>query len=453
MSNQEDEDDTSTTVHVFGGGTVYHVRPHLALCVTAYGTVARKILMRLLRHHGTLAKLHLTRMAGGGPRNGGMETNEDVAQRIDELIADPKARVIFMTAALCDFEGAPTAAWLKTDVGDFPAGPTTKSGRLPVGSAMKYSPLPAGKDLPRLKTSDGELMLRLTPAEKIIGRIRKERKDIFLVGFKTTAGATPREQYEAGLTLLKTASCNLVLANDVHTRLNMVITPEQARYHETTHREDAINGLVEMAMLRSKLHFTRSTVVDGQPVSWSDDRIPNNLRETVNYCLEKGCYKPFLGSTVGHFAVKLGEGRFLTSRRKTNFNDLRSVGMVLVETDGEDRVVSHGSRPSVGGQSQRIVFAEHPDTDCILHFHGKLRPESKVPVRSQREFECGSHQCGQNTSSGLSKFDVGASQRLYAVILDNHGPNIVFSRSVEPARIKQFLDENFQLGVSTDGFS
>lgn len=437
MSNDEEDDDLHETVHIFGGGTVFHVRPHLALSAVAYGKSARKIHDFLMRFHATVGKMHLTRMAGGG---GSLETNADVAKRVDELIADPKARIIFMSAALCDFEGV--LAHEPTVVGDGMWGAVT--GLIPEDAA--------GKHLPRLR-SDKDHYLELTPADKIIGRIRKTRKDIFLVGFKTTAGATPQEQYEAGLTLLKKASCNLVLANDVHTRLNMIITPEQARYHETTDREKVLRKLVDMAMSRSKGHFTRSTIVAGEPVPWSDERVPNNLRSIVDYCIAKGCYKPFLGSTVGHFAVKLGEGQFLTSRRRTNYNNLQDVGLVLVETDGEDRVIAHGSAPSVGGQSQRIVFAEHPDTDCILHFHGKLKPGSTVPVRSQRPFECGSHECGANTSSGLQKFDVGSGQSVYAVMLDNHGPNIVFNRNVGTDRLKAFVEEHFQLGVATDAFA
>jgi len=429
-----DDDIPEYSAHIFGGGTIFHVRPHLALSAPAYGRVARQISQKLMRH-AVLSKLHLTKMAAAG--GGDLETNADVAKRVDELVADPSTKMIFMAAALCDFE----AEVVKDLLYD--------------GGYIETTP--SGKDQPRLKTraTDGgphNAMLLLKPSEKIIGSIRKTRKDIFLVGFKTTAGASPKEQYEAGLTLLKKSSCNLVLANDVHTRLNMVITPEQARYHETTDREEAIKGLVEMAVLRSKLHFTRSTVVPSAPVPWDSQDVPEALRRVVDYCLLQGCYKPFLGSTVGHFAVKIGEGKFLTSRRRTNFNDLYQVGLVFIETKDEDEVVAHGSSPSVGGQSQRIIFREHPDTDCIVHFHGQMKPGSAVPVRSQREFECGSHECGQNTSSGLKRFDLPRGQYLYAVMLDRHGPNIVFSRDVDPASVIGFLEENFQLGVSTDAF-
>lgn len=397
---------------------MYHVRPHLALSAPAYGTTAHQI-HELVMERGEWATLHLTRMADGRSR---METNADVATKLDELVADPNTKVIFMNVALCDFEGH-----ILTD---------------PPNEHSKDTP--SGKGQPRLK-SNRDWTMCLSPADKIISKIRKTRKDIFLVGFKTTAGATPDDQYFAGLNLLKTASCNLVLANDVHTRLNMVITPEQARYHETTDRREALRGLVEMTLLRSKLHFTSSTVIPGEPVPWDSELVPESLRTVVNHCIARGAYKPFNGSTVGHFAFRVDDTRFITSRRKVDFNKLPEVGMVMVEAEDDHKVVAHGFKPSVGGQSQRIIFREHPEVDCIVHAHVPLKPGAQIPVRSQREFECGSHECGANTSQGLQDFD-----GIRAVMLDRHGPNIVFNRRADPRKVIDFIEANFDLAGRTD---
>lgn len=398
--------------HVIGGGTVFHVRPHLALCAPAYGTLARSIAGQL-REAGEDVRLHLTRMADPASA---LETNDDIARLLEGIVADPEAKMVFLTAALVDYQGR---------VGD-----------------------EVGKNAARLRTAEGAQTMALVPAEKLAGRIRRERKDLFLVACKTTAGASADAQYLAGLRLLKTSSANLVLANDVHSRLSMVITPEQARYYETTVRAEAVAGLVRMALARSKNHFTRSTVLPGAPVAWSSPQVPSSLRAVVDHCIARGAYKPFLDATVGHFAVRVGEGRILTSRRKTNFNRLSEVGLVLVEADGDDRMTAYGSRPSVGGQSQRIVFREHPDEDCIVHFHCPLRPGvSTIPVRQQWAFECGSHECGQNTSSGLAS--VGPAVK--AVMLDRHGPNIVFHHSVDPRVVIDFIEAHFDLGARTDG--
>jgi ribulose-5-phosphate 4-epimerase/fuculose-1-phosphate aldolase len=203
-----------------------------------------------------------------------------------------------------------------------------------------------------------------------------------------------------------------------------------------------------MAYLRSHLTFTRSTVVAGEPVSWESELVPQNLRAVVDYCISRGAYKRFRGVTAGHFAVKIDDTTFLTSRRKTDFNDMKNVGLVKVKTDGPDSVIAYGSKPSVGGQSQRIVFAEHPDTDCIVHFHCPIKSGSEVPTVSQREYECGSHQCGENTSRGLKRFG-----NLHAVYLKDHGPNIVFSKSVDPQEVIDFIEENFELEAKTGGFT
>ncbi len=407
-------------IHIFGGGTFSYVRNHLALAMPAFGGTARtihKLIEQQERFDNMKAVLHLTKMAD---QHSHIITNRGVQSKVEDLKKDFETKIIFMSAGLCDYDGI-----ILDDHGDA---------------------TPSGKYEQRLKTSSGYQIMHMNPAEKILKNIRTGRKDIFLVAFKTTCGATEDEQYLAGLDLLKKNSCNLVLANDTKTRLNMIITPEEARYHVTNDRLDVLIELVDMTYYRSQLSFTRSTVVDGKPVSWNDEKVFPVLRQVVDYCIGQNAYKPFNGSTVGHFACKIGENRFLTSIRKSNFNDLAKNGLVEVTTDGDDSVIAFGAKPSVGGQSQRIVFSEHPEYDCIVHFHCPIKKDSKVPVVSQREYECGSHQCGENTSRGLMKFG-----NLSAVMLDNHGPNIVFNHNIDVKEVVDFIDNNFDLNDKTGG--
>jgi hypothetical protein len=418
------------SVEIIGGGTVYHVRNHLALCAPAYGTTARLLADLCKEHSDKLdVRLHLTKMADP-LSNTKLETNRDVEGLVDMWIQDPNVKIVFFNVAMTDFEGSITEPGMTSHLLD----------RLTT----------SGKYETRLKTSEGEQTMLLTPAPKVLSKIRKQRKDIFLVGFKTTCGASENEQYLAGLNLLKKSSCNLVLANDTKTRVNMIITPEEARYHVGTDREYTLKNLVEMAYLRSHLSFTRSTVVAGDPVPWTSSEVPESLRTIVDACIQEGAYKPFNGATVGHFACKLSDTEFLTSRRKTNFNELSKLGLVRVKTDGPDSVIAYGSKPSVGGQSQRIIFNDNPDYDCIVHFHCPIKSGSQVPVVSQREYECGSHQCGENTSRGLKSF-YKDGYRFSAVMLDNHGPNIVFNRNIKPQVIIDFIKENFDLASKTGG--
>jgi hypothetical protein len=402
---------------IIGGGTVAFYRNHLAISAPAYGETARRLSeMCQQRFNGTDdimdVHTHLTRMAGGKTN---FETNDHVDAFVDQIIADDTTRIVFFNAAMCD--------WVPAD-----------------GNSGKYAD--------RLKTKEyDKISIDLKPAPKVINKVRATRKDIFLVGFKTTTGATEDEMYVAGLGLCKGASCNLVLVNDTVKRLNLIVTPEEARYHVTPNRLDALRNLVDMTFHRTHLNFTRSTVVAGNPVPWTDDRVPSSLRAVVDYCIEQHAYKPFNGITAGHFACKLDDTTFLTSIRKTNFNDLAKNGLVLVKTDTPDTVLAYGAKPSVGGQSQRIVFNDHPGFDCIVHFHCPLKENSEVPVVSQREFECGSHQCGNQTSKGLAQFG-----NLKAIYLDQHGPNIVFPNNIDPKEVIDFINNNFDLSQKTGGF-
>jgi hypothetical protein len=384
---------------IFGGGTISHIANHLALSAPAYGSTARR-LAELFADGGKMEVVtYLSRMAD--PVNYRFETFDDLARCVDEVVADARTKIVIFNAAVADFRS------------------------LVENRGIRYKSANFSEDNP--------LALNLVPQEKLIHRIRRHRKDIFLVSFKTTVGASPQEQYLAALNNLKASSSNLV--------------PEEAVYYETKDRDVILNKLISMTLLRSHLTFTQSTVIAGDPVAWDSPEVPSSLRAVVDYCIERGAYKKFRGVTAGHFAFKVDDQTFITSKRKTDFNEMRSVGLVKVKTDGPDTVVAFGAKPSVGGQSQRIVFKDHPANDCIVHFHCEIKPGSRVPVRSQEEVECGSHQCGKNTSEGLKNFG-----NLKAVFLDKHGPNIVFNRNIDPQEVIKFIEDNFDLTTKTGGY-
>lgn len=415
-------------IYILGGGTFSDVRCHQSLAVRAFGETAIKleeIFTRQLKELGLNnqyeTKLILTRMAKPRDNPYNIITNEDAGKVLDTLIADPDTKVIVQNFAMCDFNG---------QIGDIPSGKKSK----------------------RLRTSEGDVQMTMTPAQKMISKIRRYRKDIFAIGFKTTDGQQSDVQYSRGLNLLKTNSLNLVLANDVVNYRNMIIAPEETRYGETTDRVEALEMLVKMTLSRMQNHFTRSTVKEGNLVNWNSSLVPESLCTVVDHCIKEGAYKPFLGKTAGHFAVKVNQGEILTSIRKTNFNNLEQVGLVRVVSQNKDEVIAYGAKPSVGGQSQRIIFENHKNEDCIVHFHCPMKKEAKpIPVKAQWPNECGSHECGQNTSNGLQEFDLGEGATLKVVYLDEHGPNIVFNRSIDPNKVIRFIDQNFALDKKTGG--
>jgi hypothetical protein len=418
-------------IHIFGGGTLNFVSNHLALCAPAYGTTADTLQNKCkTTFPGLDIVMHKTKMAGGKV----LESNDDIRDKVKEIVENPLTKIVFFSCALADYKPIQALCSKKNALTNHGEG------------------IHQGKYGERIETSKYPILkLSAIVSQKIIKNIRTEkRKDIFLVGFKTTCGATKQEMFEKGLALCKDSSANLVLVNDTKNRFNMIVTPEEASYHETEDRDEALSKLIEMTYLRSHLTFTRSTVIEGDRVSWADDRVPNSLREAVNHCIKGNAYKPFKGSTVGHFATKISDSEFLTSIRKSNFNDLSKNGLVYVKTDGPDTVLAYGAKPSVGGQSQRIIFKDHSGYDCVLHFHCPLKADHKdsIPVVSQREVECGSHECGKNTSDNLKRFG-----NLKCVMLDKHGPNIIFPKNIQAREVIKFIDDNFDLGLKTGGYN
>lgn len=464
--------------YIITGGTTVPVTPHFSLTAPAYGTVGRRLCAELTHFNARVRKfdkiiLIETKMACGGKTtlkdqgldvNGlpeHIETHADLIAVIEYLVSDPSTKAIALPVAVCDWQPATLIQTTQTEIfeADKPPGkidwqPQESSpGRLKGSGSFSLELTQFGPKVQRLRTDAGDTQLTLEPTDKIIGRIRTMRKDIFLIGFKATTGLNADEQYVRGLKLLKDNSCNLVFANDLHTRLNMVITPEEARYGQTEDRIASVIMLARLITYRACLTFTRSDVVDGDTIPWNSSAIPDNLRTVVNYCIAQGAYKPFQGKTVGHFATRGDRpGVIFTSRRKSNFNELHRTGLLRIEADGDDRVRAYGGKPSVGGQSQRIVFEQHPDVDCIVHFHCPLRMEyqDRINRRSQLPYECGSHECGANTSEGLQTLaDFGDDIKV--VMLENHGPNICFGREVDPQSVINLIDECFDLTAKTGG--
>lgn len=176
------------TIHIFGGGTVQHVRNHMALCAPAYGSTARQLYAQL---GSDAAKLHLTRMADYQSL---METNEDVGAILMSVLADPTTRAVVFNVALCDFAG---------QIGD----------------------IPSGKYAKRLSSREGALAMNLTPTTKLLKLVKAARPDVMLVGFKTTADASKLEQHRLSLRQIEETQADIVLANDTVTRHNLLVFP------------------------------------------------------------------------------------------------------------------------------------------------------------------------------------------------------------------------------------
>jgi hypothetical protein len=394
--------------YIFGGGTIQHIRPHLALSAPAYGTVAKQIRTEIIKQTTEPLKLVLTKMADPLSE---IETNSDVERRLLEILRDPDPCIIYFSVAMCDFIGTINGVH--------------------------------GKHYARLESSNF-YEVHLEKAYKVIDLIRQRRKDIFLVGFKTTAGLTEDEQFNKGLKLSKRASANLVLANDITTKNNIIITPEGARYGSTTDRDEIVKLLVEMTTARSNLSFTRTTVIEsGELTPWDDPQIPSTLRRVMDYCTKSGAYKTFNGKTPGHYGYRRDEKTLLSSVRKKNYNHATDRAMVEVVFDEDGEVYAYGAKPSVGARSQFEVLSAFPQFDCIVHFHCPMAPTSKVPIRLQRDFECGSHECGSNTKDGIMLHD-----GIGAVMLDKHGPNIIFKSTDSANKVIEFIKQNFNLKES-----
>jgi ankyrin repeat protein len=241
---------------------------------------------------------------------------------------------------------------------------------------------------------------------------------------------------------MKSVKCNLVLANDVVTRNNMVITAEESIYGETKDRKEALDTLAEMTQMRADLTYTRSNWIDDADASLYD--APKNFIEVVRFLQKNGGFieNNSNGFTPGHFCYRTGPNTFVSSQRKNNHNTVGSGGMskVSVGADGVFTVIGR-KKASVGARSQWLMLDKYEGYDCIVHTHNPLVALTEVKVIPQKPYQCGSLECGMNTLGGLEQYG-----DLKAVYLEKHGINILFKSTTEAYKIIDFIKTNIKLG-------
>lgn len=458
-------------IYILTGGTINVIRPHLALSAPAYGKIGNDIFNEMIANSSrygindkfninqteedtagfkyepvlvptTMAKwLVETRKLShqlryydlldkAGLRK--LETNDDMSKLVDYLLTLPDTRCIIMAAAICDFE--PSMLFEDTpDVDKF------------------------GNEYPRLK-SVNYLSLEMKPSEKIVSKIRKTRKDVFLVNFKTTSDVGVDETYKQGLLSLKKNSANLVFANDIKQKVNMVITPEEFPYSGKDRRE-TIGLLCKILFKRLGGTFDDKTYIVNDQRAWphkllADGKIPQNWFDTMEYLMANGAFKPLpvTGKTSGHFGCRVTGEQFerITSERKIDHNTSFERGMITVWSYSDKQLCVGGAKPSVGEKTQELIYHTFGSKiDAIVHFHCPLRNDSDpaIPRREQLPFECGSRECAVNTATGMVEVEPG----IYAVHLDNHGPNIAFGKDVDGDKIVEFINKHWDLSQKTGG--
>jgi hypothetical protein len=174
-------------VIVFGGGTFNHISCHLALAAPAFGETAKR-LHAMFEDNGTLeSQLVLTKMADP---TSDLITNADITEFVEVLLEDVEVKAIVMNAAICDFEM------------DNPS------------------------DQARLSSSQDYQVTLKGIQGKILTLIKKRRPDIIVAGFKTTHGASKVEQVAKAFTSMAQSGLDIVLANDLDSRSNILVNKE-----------------------------------------------------------------------------------------------------------------------------------------------------------------------------------------------------------------------------------
>lgn len=192
---------------IFGGGTFNHIACHLSLAAPAFGATAKKTAsMFEAMQTGMECELVLTKMADP---TSDLVTTEDVARYVDQLLINPCVKMIVMNSAICDFEIE------------------NPSDQARLSSQVDYPVVLKG-----IKT-------------KIIATIKEKRPDIVVCGFKTTHGDTRQEQIDKATASMQVSNLDLVLANDLQTRSNILVSRSTVYYDD---RDSLLRRMLRIAV-------------------------------------------------------------------------------------------------------------------------------------------------------------------------------------------------------------
>jgi hypothetical protein len=182
---------------IIGGGTFNPIACHLALAAPAFGQTARDMgrwFPDITCDMECVVKL--TKMAD---HTSNLMTNDDVAAYVRDLLGDPLVKIIVLNAAICDFG---------------------------IENPSEEARLSSQKDYP-------VVMKGIT--NKIIRGIKSFRPDIVVCGFKTTHSATRIEQRIRAIESYDSNNLDFLIANDLGTRVNMLVSEHAIEYGERGH--------------------------------------------------------------------------------------------------------------------------------------------------------------------------------------------------------------------------
>lgn len=223
----------SQNIYIITGGTIVHVTPHFSICAPAYGKVGLILYDYLMEHSkSNQYSIYLikTKMAGANSAKviehlkylnlkSSIETNDNLEKLVKVISQRSETKSIIMASAICDFEPEELLGY---------------EDKTPIKITN------FGKDKKRLHKAHS-LELKLKPSRKIVDIINKTNPQIFLVTFKTTAGSTEEILIEKSLFNLKRSSSDLVFGNDIHHKINLIVT-EEDEVLNFENRETALEG-------------------------------------------------------------------------------------------------------------------------------------------------------------------------------------------------------------------
>lgn len=230
----------------------------------------------------------------------------------------------------------------------------------------------------KISSSEGDMNLALHELPKIITEVKRERGDIFLVGFKFLMNKSPDELIEVAYRSMLRDKQDIAVANvavdamEYDQLKTYILTVEKGII--PVDRDDLSRVLVDTIESRfSRNHYrTAHTKVERLPLPEDDvDRFLGQGRRLSQLAL----FAPYLDGSheeFGFLAQRTNQGTLITgrgsSKSKGNVDEIALVTAVDEANCGLE-VTSTGKKAALNANLAHLILEHRPEVNVIVHSH------------------------------------------------------------------------------------
>lgn len=180
-----------------------------------------------------------------------IQSVQELAQTLEMLLAEQPFDAVIHSMAVSDYQISqvvPTQAFIQQIIEESKEYPELDANELAQKLLQKSAATLPALSEKKISSQNGDLLISLAKAPKIISMIKNQQPETLLFGFKLLVDVSIEKLQEVGFNLLQKNQCDYVLANDlttIHgTQHEGILIDQTGRYTHYSTKEEIAKGIV-----------------------------------------------------------------------------------------------------------------------------------------------------------------------------------------------------------------